>query len=143
MKRCVTVLLCAWVISAGGFLGVAATKGERAGCHPQMVRHDRCDAGWQMEPAAFDRLVEMVNGQTFDDGKFLVIEAASLGGWFDCRQAAALMSCFKWDDDKLKVLRFLVPRLVDSCGMESIFNQFSFDSSKEKAWGIISQPILE
>lgn len=91
-----------------------------------------------MQPHAFERLTTMVNSQTFDDDKFLVIEAASLGGYFTCGQAATLMSCFQWGDKKLRVLEYVAPHLADIRDIEMIFNQFTFDSEKEQAWRIIT-----
>lgn len=134
-------VICAAVVAAMVLLCVAICHADTGG-----GRHHRpmsaCHSAGEraMSPEAFGRLVEMVNGQAFDDEKFMVIEAASLGGWFSCSQAAVLMSCFKWDDEKLKVLGFLSPRLIDICDADAVFSGLTFDSSKKKAWEIIARP---
>ena len=68
-------------------------------------------------PRGFERLVAIVKEQGFSDRKLLVIEAASLGGWFTSGQCAALMSEFDFDEKKLDVLRLLAPRLTDTCDL--------------------------
>jgi len=91
-----------------------------------------------LEPQAFDRLIAMVSNQAFDDNKFLIIEAAALGGYFTCRQVSALMSQFDWDNEKLRVLQYVASHIVDLRNADVIFNQFTFDSDKKKAWNILT-----
>lgn len=92
-----------------------------------------------MPAADFDKLMLLVDRQTFNDDKMLVIEAASLGGYFTCNQAATLMSRFEWSDQKFKVLEYVAPHIVDIRGADIIFEQFTFDSEKQKVWNIISK----
>ena len=119
------------VIVLGG-VGMASAQGNRRPPRPDKV----CSGA--LGAHSFDRLIALVNGRAFDDDKFLVIEAASLGGYFTCDQAVALMSCFRWADKKLKVLEYVAPHLVDLRDAKSILDQFTFDSEKERAWSIIS-----
>ena len=91
-----------------------------------------------LEPQAFDRLIAMVSNQAFDDNKFLIIEAASLGGYFTCTQVSTILSEFNWDNEKLRVLQYVAPRIVDLRNADVIFNQFTFDSDKKKAWDILT-----
>lgn len=94
--------------------------------------------GYAMTPEAFNRLIILVDRQTFNDDKMLVIEAASLGGYFTCSQAAAMMSHFQWSDKKLAVLEYMAPHITDIRHAGIILDQFTFDSEKKKAWNIIS-----
>ena len=139
MKRFIAIVL-AWTMMVCAMTG-AGVRADGTRCRG--ASHRECHTERHIDAGAFSRLLDLVNSQSFDDGKMLVIEAASLGAWFNCSQAATLMSCFKWDDEKLKVLGFLAPRLTDLREMEIVFAQFDFDSSKEKAWKLIASPCVD
>lgn len=94
----------------------------------------------RMSDARFERLVELVNSESFDSGKLKIIEAASLGGFFSCRQAADLLKLFSFSSDKMKALRLLSPSIVGLYGIEQLIEQFSFTSDKEEALRILGVP---
>ena len=106
-------------------------------CQGQVERHRGCVGAYAMSPEGFERLVAMVKEQSSNDRKLLLIEAASLGGWFTPGQCAALMSEFNFDDKKLDVLRFIAPHLVDARECSVIMSQLTFESSRRTAADIL------
>lgn len=105
------------------------------GRHEYEGRHRGC--AYVISPEGFERLVAIVKEQGFSDRKLLVIEAASLGGWFTSGQCAALMSEFDFDEKKLDVLRLLAPRLTDTCDYSDILDRLDFESSRRTAADIL------
>ena len=104
----------------------------------------RCDAPrneLRMSDARFERLVELVKSESFDSGKLKIIEAASLGGFFSCRQAADLLKLFSFSSEKKNALRLIAPSIVGLYGIEQLIEQFSFTSDKEEALRILGVPV--
>lgn len=97
---------------------------------------------WQVSPPDFEKLLQIVNGQTFASNQLPMIQAAGLCGWFTCSQCAALMNIFDFDDNKLKVVEYLAPHLIDPIRCQPIMEQLSFISDRQKAWRIISAASL-
>lgn len=86
----------------------------------------------------FARLLNAINAQTFASNQLPMVQAAGLCGWFTCEQCAALMNIFDFDDNKLKVVTYLAPHLVDPIRSQPIMQSLSFVSNQQKAWQIIS-----
>lgn len=97
---------------------------------------------WQVSPPDFEKLLSIVSGQTFASNQLPMIQAAGLCGWFTCSQCAALMNIFDFDDNKLKVVEYLAPHLIDPIRCQPIIEQLSFISDRQKAWRIISAASL-
>ena len=75
--------------------------------------------------------------ESFSDGKLDMIEVASLGCFYSCRQCVEILGIFSFDSDKLKALKFLAPRIIDQRNNYSIIKSFTFSSDQEKAAAII------
>ena len=95
----------------------------------------------RMSDARFERLVELVKSESFDSGKLKIIDAASLGGFFSCRQAADLLKLFSFSSEKKNALRLIAPSIVGLYGIEQLIEQFSFTSDKEEALRILEMPV--
>ena len=98
----------------------------------------------QMHPHAmrdkdFEMMVDIVKNASFNDKKIDVIRVACIGSYFSSRQCAQLLSLLSFDDDKVKALEVIAPRLVDMENADKIIKEFSFSSSKEKAVSILKR----
>ena len=93
--------------------------------------------GCCLDDASFSRLYNKVKNASFDDNKFDLIEVASLGCFYSCSQTARMMKLFTFGDAQLKVLRLMVPHIVDPENAITIYNVLTFDSEKSKAGEII------
>ena len=91
----------------------------------------------EMSSSDFDILCSKIKKQSFLDGKLDMIEVASLGCFYTCRQCIEILGIFSFDSDKLKALEFLAPRIVDQRNNYSIIKSFTFSSDQEKAAAII------
>lgn len=86
----------------------------------------------------FTFLLDKVRSASFDKGKYSLLEVASLGCCYTCAQCARMMELFDFDEYKLKVLKIMVPRIVDAQNAYVIYKVFTFDSGKEKAAQIMA-----
>ena len=93
--------------------------------------------GYCLDDASFTKLYNKVKKASFDDNKFDLIEVASLGCYYSCAQAVSMMNIFTFDDRKLKALRLMAPHIVDLQNATIIYQQFSFDSEKQKVGEIL------
>lgn len=159
MKHALFIMACA--LTAGSMWGqnilngsdpglqsMPATTPMGVGPHyrPQYRPQRPQYGGWQrpwtqrrvVSDADFNQLMSAVNAQTFQSNQLPMIQAAGLCGWFTCRQCAALMSLFSFDSNKLQVVRYLAPHIVNPMECQPIMNQLAFISDQQTAWRILS-----
>lgn len=91
----------------------------------------------RMSDEAFSRFVYEVQRQSFKDDKLRYIQDAAQRNFFSVQQADRLLRLFSWDDEKLEVLRFVAPRLVNPQEAYRLVDLFTFDSGKRKARRIL------
>ena len=87
----------------------------------------------------FDMMVGIVKKASFDDKKIDVIRVACIGSYFSSKQCAKLLSLLSFDDNKIKALEVIAPRLVDMNNADDIVKKLSFSSSKDKAVSILQR----
>ena len=92
-----------------------------------------------MRDKDFDMMVGIVKKASFDDKKIDVMRVACIGSYFSSRQCARLLSLLSFDDNKVKALEVIAPRLVDMNNADDIVKKFSFSSSKDKAVSILQR----
>lgn len=95
------------------------------------------DYGYCLDDASFSKLYNKVKKASFDDNKFNLIEVASLGCYYSCAQVVRIMKIFSFDDSKMKVLSMMAPRIVDLQNAIIIYQQFNFESEKQKVGEIL------
>ena len=98
----------------------------------QPVRHHQV-----MNEKDFQFLYKTVKKKSFDKDRLEILRVGVLDNYFTCRQCARLMSLYKFDDDKLKILRIMAGHLVDKNNHNDILKQFDFDSNRRKALDIL------
>ena len=95
------------------------------------------DYGDSLDDAYFAKLYNKVKQASFNENKFDLIEVASLGCYYSCAQAVSMMNIFTFGDSKLKALSLMAPHIVDLQNATIIYQQFSFDSEKQKVGEIL------
>ena len=95
------------------------------------------DYGYSLDDASFSKLYNKVKKASFDDNKFDLIEVASLGCYYSCAQAVSMMNIFTFGDSKMKALRLMAPHIIDLQNASIIYQQFSFESEKQKVGEIL------
>lgn len=97
----------------------------------------RMDYGYCLDDASFTKLYNKVKKASFDDNKFDLIEVASLGCYYSCAQAVSMMNIFTLGDSKIKALRLMAPHIIDLQNAIIIYQQFNFESEKQKVGEIL------
>ena len=92
---------------------------------------------YYLDDASFSKLYNKIKKTSFDDNKFDLIEVASLGCYYSCAQVVRIMKIFSFDDSKMKVLSMMAPRIVDLQNAIIIYQQFNFESEKQKVGEIL------
>lgn len=110
-------------------------QGYRGGYREGYRGHGSCLTEGQMST-----LLQKVRKKSFATDKLDLIEVAALGGRFTCAQCATLMDQLTFANDKLQVVKFVGPRLVDPRNSNAIMNKLSFDSDRKKAADFIAAP---
>ena len=87
----------------------------------------------------FEMMVGIVKKASFEDKKIDVIRVACIGSYFSSKQCAKLLSLLSFDDNKIKALEVIAPRLVDMNNADDIVKKLSFSSSKDKAVSILQR----
>lgn len=105
--------------------------GRRPGGYPMPPMGDPGYCGLSEE--SFSLLYNKVRDASFDSNRYDLLEVASLGCWFSCRQVAGLLKLFSFSDGKLKALQILAPRMVDPENAADVYGVFDFSSDKDKA----------
>lgn len=153
MKKTLAILFLAMLSSAGATAGAQTPENssapvpgvtgadlftETAPMMPGMVPTPMSTARWAVSAQDFGALLTLIGNQTFASNQLPMIRAAGLCGYFTCEQCAALMNLFDFDDNKLKVVTYLAPHLIDPIRCQPIMESLSFISDQQKAWQIIS-----
>lgn len=92
-----------------------------------------------MRDKDFEMMAGIVKNASFGDRKIDVIRVACIGSYFSSRQCAQLLSLLSFDNDKVKALEVIAPRLVDMENADKIIKEFSFSSNKDKAASILKR----
>ena len=90
-----------------------------------------------LDDASFSKLYNKIKKASFDDNKFDLIEVASLGCYYSCAQAVSMMNIFTFGDSKMKALKLMAPHIIDLQNAIIIYQQFSFESEKQKVGEIL------
>ena len=86
-----------------------------------------------MGDADFKMLCSLLKEESFDKNRAKMIRIACIGNYFTSNQCAAMLSFFSFESNKLAVLEYLAPRVIDKRGCEAILEEFSLLSNREKA----------
>lgn len=85
-----------------------------------------------MDEALFSRFLEKVKKEPFSDNRLKMIETALSHSDFTCGQCAQLAKIYTFDDDRMKVMKMMYPRLVDKEAFFMLTDILTFSSSKEE-----------
>lgn len=107
----------------------------------EVEQHHRKEMRGKFRPKAmhhkdFTMMCEVVDDASFTDKKIGVIKVACISSYFTSQQCVQLLSMFSFEDDKLKALKVLRPRMLD-IDAKPILKQFSFSATQDKAKEIL------
>ena len=81
----------------------------------------------------FNDVLRTARRKTFEDERIAYIQDVARGYRFTTKQTIRLLQLFTWDDQKLKVLSPIAPRLRDPYNAYQIIDCFTFSDAKEQA----------
>lgn len=90
-----------------------------------------------MNERDFQSLYSKVKAKPFKDDQLDLLEAGIGNRGLSCKQCVRMMSIYRFDDDKLEVLKILAPNISDRENYDEIINALDFISSEEKARSIL------
>ena len=139
MKTFITTILCVWASSTFALAPSASVikrsevkTVEQRHHKEQPLRHHSA-----MNEKDFQFLYKIIKKKSFDDDRMEILSVGVLDNYFTCQQCARLMSLYKFDDEKLKILRIMTGHIVDLENYQNILMILDFDSNKQKALDII------
>lgn len=90
-----------------------------------------------MSPELFESFYKNVKSESFNDGKLKLIELAVAQSWFSSKQCCRLSELLSFDDDKVKFMKLVYPKVVDQEGFFQVINTLSFSTSKQIVYDYI------
>ena len=91
-----------------------------------------------MNRAEIASLLASVKGQAFADTKLKVVRTAAVNNYFTVKQVGALLGLLSFADDKLKAVRIVRDRIVDTKQFFELYNHFTFEADKKALKRILS-----
>ena len=112
-----------------------------SGQRHEVKHHQRKEMKDKFRPKAmqdedFRMMCKVVKDASFSDKMIGVIKVACISSYFTSKQCAQLLSMFSFENDKLKALKVLHPRMLD-IDAKPILKQFTFSDNKDKAIDIL------
>ena len=112
-----------------------------SGQRHEVEHHHRKEMRDKFRPKAMHHkdskmMCEVVEDASFSDKMIGVIKVACISSYFTSKQCAQLLSMFSFENDKLKALKVLHPRMLD-IDAKPILKQFTFSDNKDKAIEIL------
>ena len=100
------------------------------------VHYDRPEP---MRRDEFESLLNAINKAPFSSDKKKIIMSAGDHNFFLCDQVIQLASKLSFDNDKLEMVEALYPKVLDRDKSYTLFNCFTFSTSKDKLQNFIKQ----
>ena len=139
MKTFITTILCVWASSTFALTSSTSVI-KRSEVKTVEQRHHKEQPSRRhsaMNEKDFQFLYKIIKKKSFDDDRMEILSVGVLDNYFTCQQCVRLMSLYKFDDDKLKILRIMAGHIVDLENHHDILMRFDFESNKLKALYIL------
>ena len=139
MKTFITTILCVWASSTFALTSSTSVI-KRSEVKTVEQRHHKEQPSRHhsaMSEKDFQFLYKTIKKKSFDDDRMEILGVGVLDNYFTCHQCVRLMSLYKFDDDKLKILRIMAGHIVDLENHHDILMRINFDSNKLKALDIL------
>ena len=139
MRTLITAILC--VLASSAFASTSkAPELRRSEVKTVEQRHHKEQPSRRhsaMNEKDFQFLYKIIKKKSFDDDRMEILNVGVLDNYFTCQQCVRLMSLYKFDDDKLKILRIMAGHIVDLENHHDILMRIDFDSNKLKVLDIL------
>jgi hypothetical protein len=92
-----------------------------------------------MEPPTFATLIQHLKGESFSKGQLRVLREAARDHWFLVAQVADVLPLFTFENDRLKALEAVAPRILDRDNGFQLYVLFEFSGSKRQAERLLAK----
>jgi len=91
-----------------------------------------------MSPYKFNAFLSQLDSESFSEDKLNLLKVVASNNYFTVEQLSAIMDRFPMDEDKIKAVEILYPRVIDPENSYLLLNKVTFSKSKERLRRIIS-----
>lgn len=99
----------------------------QGGHRPEYNRYDRV-----MSSQLFENFFNKVKKEPFSSDRLKMIEASLANTDFTCGQCLRLVKLYTFDDDKMKIMKLMYPRIVDKEAFFTVVDVLTFSSNKDE-----------
>ena len=137
-KVLLILMLCVWANAENNLLSASNTPRNSAikkvEVRQQRPHHKQpAHKSLIMNDRDFQYLYKTIKKKSFEKDQFELLSVGVLDNYFNCRQCMKIMSIYKFDKDKMKVLDIMANHIVDRENAHLILDSFRFDSDRRKA----------
>lgn len=95
--------------------------------NPGYDRYDRV-----MNSRLFQKFLEDVKNEPFEKDRISLINAALANSDFTCGQCIQLLKLYTFDNERMKLMKMMYPRIIDKQAFFTVIDILTFSSSKEE-----------
>lgn len=107
---------------------------EHGGHRPVYDRYDRV-----MNKQLFQTFFDNVKNEPFEKDRIALINAALASSDFTTDQCLQLVKFYAFDNERMKIMKMIYPRIVDKEAFFMVINSLTFSSNKKKMYDFVKE----
>lgn len=107
---------------------------EHGGHRPVYDRYDRV-----MNKQLFQAFFDNVKNEPFEKDRIALINAALASSDFTADQCLQLVKFYAFDNERMKIMKMIYPRIVDKEAFFMVINSLTFSSNKKKMYDFVKE----
>lgn len=107
---------------------------EHGGHRPVYDRYDRV-----MNKQLFQAFFDNVKNEPFEKDRIALINAALASSDFTTDQCLQLVKFYAFDNERMKIMKMIYPRIVDKEAFFMVINSLTFSSNKKKMYDFVKK----
>lgn len=107
---------------------------EHGGHRPAYDRYDRV-----MNNQLFQTFFDNVKNEPFEKDRIALINAALASSDFTTDQCLQLVKFYTFDNERMKIMKMIYPRIVDKEAFFMVINSLTFSSNKKKMYDFVKE----
>ena len=107
---------------------------EHGGHRPVYDRYDRV-----MNKQLFQAFFDNVKNEPFEKDRIALINAALASSDFPADQCLQLVKFYAFDNERMKIMKMIYPRIVDKEAFFMVINSLTFSSNKKKMYDFVKE----
>lgn len=107
---------------------------EHGGHRPVYDRYDRV-----MNKQLFQAFFDNVKNEPFEKDRIALINAALASSDFTTDQCIQLVKFYTFDNERMKIMKMIYPRIVDKEAFFMVINSLTFSSNKKKMYDFVKE----